>query len=272
MGPTVGWRPAEKMDETGGAVERGTTDHATEVLPPRSKKWVDRILWCLNHCLRSCCVPCGRRRRPSCQRLEWPRWSLWPYQGWNCCRLYAWLDWYRMSLRPYLEDGTTDSLFWIIGTGKDWKPFVQNRVDEIRKLTLTESCPGKENPADLPSRGLTPLVLSQVWKYGPDWLKIPESPRITGTPEKIPEPCLVELKSSSKVEAHSLLATTSHQQCYWNQTIQLNPQADSRDCIRPQVYQHPEKESWHSWTYSGCTFRSRTKMDSWLSVHLWRRP
>ena len=67
----------------------------------------------------------------------------------------------------------TDSqvtLFWIKGIEKDWRPFVQNRVEEIRKLTpvdIWSHCPGKENPADLPSRGLTPveLTISQLWKY-----------------------------------------------------------------------------------------------------------
>ena len=32
----------------------------------------------------------------------------------------------------------TDSLCWIKGTDKTWKPFVQNQVNEIRKLTSTE--------------------------------------------------------------------------------------------------------------------------------------
>ncbi len=46
----------------------------------------------------------------------------------------------------------TDSkvaLFWIQGIDKDWKPFVQNRVLEIRKLLPVDCwrhCPGKDNP------------------------------------------------------------------------------------------------------------------------------
>lgn len=46
---------------------------------------------------------------------------------------------------------------------KDGKPFVQNRLDEIQRLISPEfwsHYPGKENPADLPSRGLTAV---EVW-------------------------------------------------------------------------------------------------------------
>ncbi len=52
----------------------------------------------------------------------------------------------------------TDSqvaLCWIHGISKEWKPFVQNRVKEIRKNVHPDHwrhCPGISNPADLPSR------------------------------------------------------------------------------------------------------------------------
>ena len=72
----------------------------------------------------------------------------------------------------------TDSkvtLYWIKGQEKEWKPFVQNRVNKIRNFTQTSQwahCAGKENPADIPSRGVDPSQLSTnlLWLYEPKWL------------------------------------------------------------------------------------------------------
>ena len=82
----------------------------------------------------------------------------------------------------------TDSLVvlhWIKGTDKNWKPFVQNRVQEIRASTASEYwsyCKGKNNPADLPSRGMTLLELaeSRIWFQGPAWLRECDEDRDTG--------------------------------------------------------------------------------------------
>ena len=77
---------------------------------------------------------------------------------------------------PRCFTDSTVALCWIKWTDKTWKPFVQNRVDEIRRAIPTgcwHHCSGKNSPADLPSRGLTPLELSVnvVWYEGPGWLR-----------------------------------------------------------------------------------------------------
>ena len=66
-----------------------------------------------------------------------------------------------LTFRCYTDSQV--ALFWIQGTAKEWKPFINNRVREIRQRVppaLWTHCPGATNPADLPSRGLTPLELS----------------------------------------------------------------------------------------------------------------
>ncbi len=106
----------------------------------------------------------------------------------------------------------TDSqiaLYWICGTNKEWKPFVQNRVNEIRRNvspSLWNYCPGVSNPADLPSRGLSALetAMSQLWRQGPNWLyeNFPwKSPENTSMPEE----CAIELKATA---SHLSLLTT----------------------------------------------------------------
>ena len=71
--------------------------------------------------------------------------------------------------------GSMTTLHWIKGIDKEYKQFVQNRVTEIRQLLPVESwnhCPWYENPANLPSRGMSAETLqeSQIWWHGPPWL------------------------------------------------------------------------------------------------------
>ena len=107
----------------------------------------------------------------------------------------------------------TDSmvtLCWIKGTDKSWKPFVQNQVSEIRKLLPPDCwkhCSGRDNPADLPSRGLAPLEFSVnvLWRNGPDWLQ--EGEASVDREMKIPKECLAEMKAQDLKLVHGLLAT-----------------------------------------------------------------
>ena len=73
----------------------------------------------------------------------------------------------------------TDSqvaLCWILGVDKEWKQFVQNRVLEIRELVPAASwrhCRGSQNPADIPSRSVSPSELQEKLElrlHGPTML------------------------------------------------------------------------------------------------------
>ena len=69
------------------------------------------------------------------------------------------------------------TLCWI-RNDKVWKQFVRHRVSDILSHSKREEwfyCPGKDNPADLPSRGNYGCDLSQnlVWWEGPSFLKLP---------------------------------------------------------------------------------------------------
>ena len=92
----------------------------------------------------------------------------------------------------------TDSIvafYWIRGTDKTRKPFVNNRVTEICANVPPEHwnhCAGVSNPADLPSRGLTLLELSvsQLWHQGPPWLSTPDENQSAAPDElTMPEEC-----------------------------------------------------------------------------------
>ena len=108
----------------------------------------------------------------------------------------------------------TDSkvtLYWITGSEREWKQFVQNRVSEIRRLLplgTWKHVAGKDNPADLPSRGLavTELSVNKLWREGPDWLREGE---ILNAQENtvMPEECISEMKVLDRKSTLSLLVT-----------------------------------------------------------------
>ncbi|GFW90490.1 integrase catalytic domain-containing protein [Trichonephila clavipes] len=74
----------------------------------------------------------------------------------------------------------TDSLisyYWIRGDSSAFKPYIRNRVQEIQLLSDPMQwghCPGKDNPADLLSRGTSAVKLAQneLWWHDPPWLKL----------------------------------------------------------------------------------------------------
>ncbi|GFX57040.1 integrase catalytic domain-containing protein [Trichonephila clavipes] len=74
----------------------------------------------------------------------------------------------------------TDSLisyYWMRGDSSAFKPYIKNRVQEIQLLSDPMQwghCPGKDNPADLLSRGTSAVKLAQneLWWHGPPLLKL----------------------------------------------------------------------------------------------------
>ena len=113
----------------------------------------------------------------------------------------------QILLRCYTDSQVV--LFWIRGTNKEWKPFVNNRVSEIRRRVhpdLWSHCPGSSNPADLPTRGLTSfeLSVSQLWRRGPEWLQAGFEPSLHGGVQSMPRECTLELKTT---QSHSLVST-----------------------------------------------------------------
>ena len=76
-----------------------------------------------------------------------------------------------------------ETVFWVdsmtvlcwIRNLKPWKQYVMSRVQEIRAHTTPDSwrfCPGNQNPADIPSRGMSAseLVSEKGWWNGPEFL------------------------------------------------------------------------------------------------------
>ncbi|XP_068144195.1 uncharacterized protein [Drosophila tropicalis] len=86
----------------------------------------------------------------------------------------------------YWSDSTV-VLSWLNKPPRTWTTFVANRVAKI--VTATNDAPwnhvsSEDNPADLPSRGLSAqeLVHKDLWWHGPPWLREPQESWQRATP------------------------------------------------------------------------------------------
>ena len=102
------------------------------------------------------------------------------------------------------SDSTT-KLQWIKNEEREWKSFVQKRVDEIRNLAEPQTWSyvrSEDNPGDIPTRGCkaSELPVEDKWWKGPKWLShsVSEWPLIEDVDiSEMTQGSLKELKTTS---------------------------------------------------------------------------
>ncbi|GFX81173.1 uncharacterized protein TNCV_1911651 [Trichonephila clavipes] len=108
----------------------------------------------------------------------------------------------KCSTRAFFWTDSQVTLHWIKGPNHRWKPFVANRVREIQSLTDPNSwfhCSGKDNPADLLTRGISvdALTTNSKWWNGSSFLRQIDF-QTKGLDEAIPERVyLTEMRKNS---------------------------------------------------------------------------
>ncbi|XP_062558043.1 uncharacterized protein LOC134222915 [Armigeres subalbatus] len=127
------------------------------------------------------------------------------------------------NVRTVFWSDSTIVLHWLRAPPNSWQTFVANRVSMIQTATFAHSwrhISGKENPADLVSRGMTinDFLCSNLWKRGPPWLSNNEDewPKRTeheGPPDeqlevrKVVHTVVVEDPPNEMFRLHSSLST-----------------------------------------------------------------
>ena len=110
----------------------------------------------------------------------------------------------------------TDSkvvFYWITSTNKEWKQFVQKHGNEIRKLLPVQCwkhCQGQDNPANIPSRGMSSadLMMGPSWLNGPNWLYESQGDELESQDPSVPYECSSEMKGTQ--QTHNLLSGESN--------------------------------------------------------------
>ncbi|GFT82728.1 pro-Pol polyprotein [Trichonephila clavipes] len=119
----------------------------------------------------------------------------------------------KCSTRAFFWTDSQVTLHWIKGPSHRWKPFVANRVRGIQSLTDPNSwfhCSGKDNPADLLTRGISvdALTTNSKWWNGPSFLRQIDF-QTKGLDEAIPERVyLTEMRKNSNPKEDISLTLT----------------------------------------------------------------
>ena len=110
----------------------------------------------------------------------------------------------RKALRKIMKIDTV-VIYWIRSAQKEYKQFVENRVQEIRSLAAPEwwsYCPTQENPADIVSRGATAtqLAAEEKWWHGPSFFINPPSKWPSLASFELPKEADQELRTEKRVK------------------------------------------------------------------------
>ena len=123
--------------------------------------------------------------------------------------------------RPVYYTDSKITLYWIRRFDKEWKQFVQNRVNEVRHLVPIDSwyhCPGEQNPADLPSRGahMSQLIDNTLWINGPSWISDPGFEPQSSDLHSVPDECFKEIRVKDHPAFSFLTQSTSQVEAILN--------------------------------------------------------
>ena len=110
----------------------------------------------------------------------------------------------RKALRKIMKIDTV-VIYWIRSAQKEYKQFVENRVQEIRRLAAPKwwsYCPTQENPADIVSRGATAtqLAAEEKWWHGPSFFINPPSKWPSLASFELPKEADQELRTEKRVK------------------------------------------------------------------------
>ena len=164
----------------------------------------------------------------------------------GACLLSDLVNTIRKILNEELKDTIIDTFYWVDSSAvlcwirniKHWNQYVRHRISQILSTSEREQwlhCPGTQNPADLPSRGVyCHFDDNPLWWEGPKFLK--------EDPVEWPKtPCNTELETNAamkekiKVEphiTHAMFSKVTEAKSKWSRVIELERFSDKVKLLR----------------------------------------